>query len=118
MHPDPSRWLPRLHPGITGLRAVGVTDADLLARFTHERDEAAFELLLRRHAPMVLGTCRRLLSNAHDADDAFQATFLILARRAHSVSRREGLAGWLHQVARRVALRIRSDQVKRATRER
>lgn len=93
---------------------VGVGDAALLERFTRERDEAAFELLLRRHGPMVLSTCQRLLGHAHDAEDAFQATFLVLARRAGSVARREAVAAWLYRVACRVALRLRAARARRA----
>src|SRR5262245_25046555 len=77
----------------------GVGDAALLQRFVAQRDEAAFELLVWRHERLVLGVCRRVLGNEHDADDAFQATWLILARKAHSVGRREVLASWLYKVA-------------------
>ena len=99
--------IPALHP--TGPPA----DADLLSRFIETCDEVAFELLVRRHAPMVLAACRRMLADANDADDAFQATFLVLARKAGSVSRGEVLAGWLHRVACRAALRIRADRARR-----
>jgi RNA polymerase sigma factor (sigma-70 family) len=85
----------------------GATDADLLRRFACTRDEAAFELMLGRHGPMVLGLCRRLLRHEQDAEDAFQATFLALARKAGSIARGQALAGWLHKVAYRVACRAR-----------
>src|SRR5262249_32970814 len=79
-----------------------------LERFVRRRDEAAFELLVWRHQRMVLGVCRRLLRNAHDAEDSFQATFLTLARKAASIGRREALAAWLHRVAWRVASHARA----------
>ncbi len=85
-------------------------DADLLARFAANRDEAAFELLVRRHGPMVLGTARRVLRNAHSAEDVFQATFLALARKSQSLRRGGSVAGWLHSVAFRAALRLRKQQ--------
>src|SRR4051794_14253032 len=77
----------------------GVADAALLERFARDRDEAAFELLLRRHGPMVLAACRRLLGDEDDAEDAFQAAFLALARKAGSLARREAVAAWLYRVA-------------------
>ena len=82
-------------------------DAVLLERFAGCRDEAAFTALVARHGPMVLGVCRRLLDDAHAAEDCFQATFLVLARRAAAVGRPDALAGWLYGVARKVALRAR-----------
>src|SRR5947209_957118 len=88
--------------------AGGLSDAQLLQRWADGRDEAAFELLVWRHGPMVLGVCRRLLSSSHDAEDAFQATFLALVRKAGSVRRRETVGSWLYTVAYRAALRARA----------
>jgi RNA polymerase sigma factor (sigma-70 family) len=93
-------------------------DEALLGQFVARRDEAAFAVLVRRHGPMVWGVCRRLLGNAADAEDAFQATFLLLARKAASIQRRELLANWLFGVARRSALRVRTLQARRARQER
>ncbi len=84
----------------------GLTDGELLGRFADHRDdvaELAFAALLERHGPMVLRVCRSILRNEHDAQDAFQGTFLVLARRAHGVRKRESVASWLHGVALRVA---------------
>ena len=93
--------------------AAGLDDAELLDRFAVDRDQAAFAALVDRHGPMVLATCRSLLRDPHDADDAFQATFLVLARRAGAfrvVGR--SLGGWLHGVALRVATRARADRAR------
>jgi RNA polymerase sigma factor (sigma-70 family) len=98
--------------------AGALTDAQLLRRVVEARDAAAFEVLVWRHGPLVLGTCRKLLGHAHDAEDAFQATFLVLARKAASVVKTESLAGWLHRVACRIAFRLRAQARKRQTRER
>ena len=93
--------------GTTG----GLTDAQLLERFLARRQEtagAAFEALVVRHGPMVFDVCRNVLGDPHDAQDAFQATFLVLARRAGSVRQRDSLASWLFGVARRVASRAKA----------
>src|SRR5437667_7916446 len=79
-----------------GRSANGVTDSDLLAQFVSRHDEAAFEAVVRRHGPMVLRVARRVLSNLQDAEDAFQATFLTLVRRAASIRKQESLAAWLY----------------------
>jgi RNA polymerase sigma factor (sigma-70 family) len=99
-----------------GLHDSGDSDQDLLARFRDRHDEAAFETLVYRHGPMVHDVCRRLLGQ--DADDAFQAVFLILVRRSHSIRKRQSLAGWLYGVAYRTAQRVRRDAARRRTRER
>ncbi|HEY7315458.1 MAG TPA: sigma-70 family RNA polymerase sigma factor [Gemmataceae bacterium] len=92
-------------------------DAELLSRFVGRRDEAAFEALLRRHGPMVLRVARRVVGSEADAEDVFQATFLLLARRAASIRKRESVASWLHGVAHRLALSTRSKRIRRQDRE-
>lgn len=94
-----------------------VPDGQLLVRFVTERDEAAFELLVWRHSKMVYGVCRRLLRDTSLAEDAFQAAFLTLARRASSIGNHDCLGGWLYKVAYRVALEARARSSKRAARE-
>jgi RNA polymerase sigma factor (sigma-70 family) len=93
------------------------TDGQLLGAFARGRDEAAFAALVRRHGPMVLGVCRRVLRNGADADDAFQAAFLVLARRAAALGPREVLAGFLHRVAFNTARKLREANRRRAARE-
>ena len=97
----------------------GLTDGHLLARYVARRDDDAFEALVRRHGPMVLGVCRRVLRHAQDAEDAFQATFLVLAKRAAAVASRAAVGGWLYTVAYHAALAARASgpaaQGERAT---
>jgi RNA polymerase sigma factor (sigma-70 family) len=93
------------------------SDQQLLDRFVAERDEAAFAALVRRHGPMVLSVCRRLLKDVHDAEDAFQATFLVLVHKAQSIGRPASLGPWLHGVAYRSAAQVRH-AAQRRTRER
>ena len=104
------------HCGATGQ----LSDTELLERFVAGRDEAAeaaFAALVERHGVMVLGVCRRVLGNRDDAEDAFQATFLVLARKAAAIARREQLASWLHGVARRAALDARARTIRQKARE-
>ena len=93
------------------------TDGQLLDLFVRLRDEEAFAAVVRRHGPMVLGVCRRILRNAADADDAFQAAFLVLARKAASIGTRDLLAQWLYGVAYNTARKLRQSNTRRATRE-
>jgi RNA polymerase sigma factor (sigma-70 family) len=95
----------------------GEPDSWLLERFVADHDESAFELVVWRHAAMVLGVCRRVLGHAQDAEDAFQATFLVLARKAATVARYRSPGAWLHTVAFRVALRARARRAARIARE-
>ena len=99
---------------------TGLSDAQILDWFIFRRDEAgeaAFAALVRRHGPMVLGVCRRVLRDRHTAEDAFQATFLVLAHKARSIARRDRLANWLYGVAFRSAQRARSRGLRRRARE-
>jgi RNA polymerase sigma factor (sigma-70 family) len=107
---------------VRGLAAAGkasqLADGQLLERFTAGHDAAAFEALLRRHGPMVLGVCRRLLRDPHDAEDAFQATFCALAQKANSVRQAGSVGGWLYQVACNAALKARAGAAARLRHER
>ncbi len=96
---------------------AGLSEGQLLDRFVAHRDGASFEAIVARHGPMVLAVCRSLLRDPNDVDDAFQATFLVLVRKAETLRRRDLLGGWLHAVAGRVARRARYDASRRRDRE-
>ena len=101
----------RIHHGGTA------SDADLLELFISQRDEDAFEKLVRRHGPMVLGVCRRILHNEADVEDCFQATFLVLVRKAASIRPRGMVGNWLYGAARKAALKARAMRNLRHRRE-
>jgi DNA-directed RNA polymerase specialized sigma24 family protein len=110
--------LVRLRAAAHRALARDATDADLLTAYADRRDEAAFEAILRRHGPTVLGVCRRIAGMGPDAEDAFQATFLVLARKARAVRPPSALAGWLYGVAVRAALKVRAAEARRKVKER
>jgi RNA polymerase sigma factor (sigma-70 family) len=95
-----------------------LTDGELLQRFAVRREESAFTTLMQRHGPMVLGVCRGILRDAHDAEDAFQATFLVLVRKPWGIGKPASVASWLHGVAYRLATRARSQAARRRSHER
>jgi RNA polymerase sigma factor (sigma-70 family) len=111
LHPD--TIVHHLRHLIGGIPAQALTDGQLLERFLANRDETAVEVLVRRYGPLVLGVCRRVLDNAHSAEDAFQATFLVLLRKASSLDRARPLGTWLSTVAYRLALRARANELRR-----
>jgi RNA polymerase sigma factor (sigma-70 family) len=108
-----NKFLYRFRGVLACQEVFDLSDADLLRLYVRERDEIAFATLVRRHGPMVLGVCRRILRNVQDIEDAFQATFLVLVRRASSIQRPGTLANWLHGVARRTALEARGASARR-----
>src|SRR5262245_55544109 len=102
---------------LAGRPGAGAPDRLLLEQFIHRRDEAAFGLLVARHGPMVLGACRGVLRQEQDAEDAFQATFLVLARKAESIRNQESVGSWLHGVAYRLACNARAVARRRRAHE-
>jgi DNA-directed RNA polymerase specialized sigma24 family protein len=94
-------------------RLASLADGELLERFLGQRDEAAFAALVERHGPMVLGTCRAVLRDADAAEDAFQATFLVLVCKARSIRGRGPLGSWLYQVGHRIALQAGTEAGRR-----
>src|SRR5688572_7885585 len=112
-----SHALPETDGPDRGPDSAGPSDAELLAAFVASRDEAAFAEVVRRHGPLVFGTCRRLLGNEHDAADAFQAVFLVLSRKAASIRSRQALGAWLYHVAYRTSMKARAVSFKRKARE-
>jgi RNA polymerase sigma factor (sigma-70 family) len=102
---------------LAGPDAEPTPDHLVLRRYLEAGDEQAFAELIRRHGPMVLGVCRSVLAADHDAEDAFQTTFLVLARRAAAIRRHERLSSWLHGVALRLSRRARADAARRRVRE-
>src|SRR5260370_13568246 len=97
--------------------AEQLSDRQLVERFVAESDEAAIAALVHRHAAMVLNVCWRVLQNDSDADDACQATFMVLARKASSIRKKDSVASWLHGVAYRAASNLRKEIMRRLTRE-
>ena len=97
---------------------AGLSDAQLLERFLTQGDAGAFEALVGRHGPMVLSVCRGIFRDPHDAEDAFQATFLVLVKKGGTIRGRDALGGWLHQVAHRVAIQANAAAARRRTHER
>jgi RNA polymerase sigma factor (sigma-70 family) len=111
------RVIHQLHTAAFSTEEAGLTDGQLLERYVRSREEEAFAALVRQHGPMVWGVCRRVLASHHDAEDAFQATFLVLVRKAASIVPREMVANWLYGVAHCTALKARSTTARRRTRE-
>src|SRR5262249_2790194 len=114
---QPGIVLRRLREMVAAKEAHAVPDQQLLDRFVSNREETAFTALVQRHGPLVLGVCRRVFRHEHDAEDAFQATFLVLARKAASINKRASVGSWLYQVASHVANKARKRTTNRQKRE-
>jgi RNA polymerase sigma factor (sigma-70 family) len=117
-NPAPAGILRAACRAVADPQFAALPDRDLLLRFVTDRDEDAFRTLLLRHGPMVLAVCRSVLPHTADAEDAFQATFLVLAQKPESVRKAASLASWLHGVAYRTARRARAESAKRREHER
>jgi RNA polymerase sigma factor (sigma-70 family) len=118
MPADPlNRLIPQLRQTLLRGEEAGLTDGKLLERFVSSRDQAALEGLIRRYGPMVWGVCQRILPNHHDTEDAFQATFLVLVRKAGSIRPKEMVGNWLYGVARQTALKAKATTARRRARE-
>src|SRR5437764_1053335 len=113
MSPESPTLLGRHLRRVLDAAAGPAGDAQLLERFRADRDPAALEALVRRHGPLVLAACRKVLTADADIDDAFQATFLLLIKNAHAIRDGRALGGWLYGVAHRVAVRSRQNADRR-----
>src|SRR5262245_59404758 len=116
-HPHAGAVLPHLRKLLDTQTAKQLTDGQLLQRFATHGDDGAFAELILRHGGLVYGVCRHILRHEHDAEDAFQGTFLVLARKAGSIRRENALASWLHGVAYRVAMKARTASARRRKHE-
>src|SRR5271168_3870494 len=112
-----SAVIKRLRQGMLARQGESLTDAHLLDSFLADGDPIAFQALVQRHGPMVLGVCRRALGHVQDAEDAFQATFVVLVRKAASIEPRDAVGNWLYGVAYRTALEAKARIARRRTRE-
>src|SRR5579871_4041877 len=115
---DPSPVAPARSPDDPARVDPEPSDRDLLQRYVDRRDEAAFAALVQRYGPLVLGVCRRVLGHAQDSEDAFQATFFVLARKAGAITKGASMGGWLYRVAYRIARKLKGRQARRQLRER
>src|SRR5262249_2198188 len=111
------RFLRRLEQAMAAEALAPLSDRELVERFLATRDETAFQAILHRHGRMVLRVCRRVLHQEQDVEDAFQVTFLVLAREARTIRKQGSLASWLHGVAYRAALKARAGAGRRRERE-
>ncbi len=113
---DPATPLPL--PDDSAAAGADASDQGLLKRYVDQRDETAFAALVQRYGPLVLGVCRRVLGHEQDSEDAFQATFLVLARKAGAINKGASMGGWLYRVAYRIARKLKGRQARRQRRER
>ena len=114
---DLSRFVQTIREAAMQYEHASLTDGQLLERYIHDQEAEAFAVLVHRHGPMIWGVCRRVLRSHEDAEDAFQATFLVLVRKAASVRSRDLVGNWLYGVAHQTALKARATTAKRRARE-